>query len=183
MTAPARGRDDATIRGAVVLVVAIVIGLALLARSGGGGDDAAAEATTTPRPGGSITTVDTGNGSTLPPIDDSVPDPGVPPDTQPPESVAVVVFNGTPDRVPGIAGEFNDKAAAAGYQMLAATNANAPTDVTTIFAASGFEADAEAMKVILGLPNATVEVKPEESLGAGDELADIVVVLGADYAG
>jgi hypothetical protein len=45
VTAPRAGRDDATLRGAIVLVVAIVIGLALLARSGGGGSDEAATTT------------------------------------------------------------------------------------------------------------------------------------------
>lgn len=183
MTAPGRGRDDATVRGAVVLVVAIVIGLALLARSGGGGDDTA-EATTTTRASGDTTTtvVGGGTGSTLPPIDGTTTTLGTG-STTPPSEVAVIVLNGTPDRIPGIASEFGSKASGSGYTLLDPTNANAPTDTTTIYAAPGFEADAQALKGVLGLPDAAISTKPDESLGAGDDLADIVVVLGGDYAG
>lgn len=181
MTAP-RGRDDATIRGAVVLVVAIVIGLALLARSGGGGDEKADDTTTTTEAAGDTTTVPGGSGSTLPALDGSTTTLGTG-DTQPPDMVAVIVLNGTPDRIPNIAGEYGDKAETTGYEVLEPTNANTPTDTTTIYAAPGFEADAEAMKGVMGLPDAAIATKPDEPLGAGDELADIVVVLGGDYAG
>lgn len=183
MTAPARGRDDATVRGAVVLVVAIVIGLALLARSGGGGDDSA-DATTTTRPSGDTTTtvVGGGTGSTLPPIDGTSTTLGTG-TTTPPADVAIIVLNGTPDRVPGIASEFGGKAESVGYTLLEPTNANTPTDTTTIYAAPGFEADAQALKGVMELPNAAISTKPDEPLGVGDDLADIVVVLGGDYAG
>ncbi len=182
MTAPSRGRDDATIRGAVVLVVAIVIGLALLWRSGAGDDETTApeqdSATETPFTGDTSTDSD---GNTMPVI---TPTSEGSVDTQPPESVTVIVFNGTPDRVPNIAGEYTDKAAAEGYEVLTPTNAAASTDTTTIYTAVGFELDAEAMRDVMGLPEDTVvSAKPEQSLGTGDDLADIVVVLGSDYGG
>ncbi|HYI62576.1 MAG TPA: LytR C-terminal domain-containing protein [Acidimicrobiales bacterium] len=179
MTAPARGRDDATIRGAVVLVVAIVIGLALLWRSGTGDEDAATTTTrdTTTTEFGATTSSD----GALDPIETSSVPEG-PTGTQDPALVAVVVFNGTPDRIPGIAREFSDKASAGGYEALPPADAAASTDTTTIYAAAGFEADAEAMRGVLTLPNAIVAAKPAEPLGTGDERADIVVVLGTDYA-
>lgn len=182
MTAPSRGRDDATIRGAVVLVVAIVIGLALLWRGGAGGDDTTAD----DRDPASNTsfTGDTGtdsDGSTMPTISSTTLGTG---DTQPPADVAVIVFNGTPERVPGIAGEYTAKAETAGYEVLTPTEAAATTETTTIYTADGFELDAEAMKEVLGLaPETVVAAKPDDSLGSGDDLADIVVVLGSDYAG
>lgn len=182
MTAPSRGRDDATVRGAVVLVVAIVIGLALLWRGGAGDDDPTAEerdpASNTSFTGDTSTGSD---GSTMPAITNTTAGTG---DTQPPADVAVIVFNGTPERVAGIAGEFTDKAEAAGYEVLTPTEAAATTETTTIYPAVGFELDAEALKEVLGLPQETVvAAKPEESLGSGDDLADIVVVLGSDAAG
>lgn len=179
MTAPSRGRDDATVRGAVVLVVAIVIGLALLWRSGA--DDDASTTTTRPTTPTDEVGAPSTDGGTLDPIESSsLPD--GPSGTQDPAMVAVIVFNGTPDRIPGIAGEYSDKAATAGYQTLTATDAATPTDTTTIYAAQGFEGDAEAVKVALALPNAIVAAKPAEALGEGDDLADVVVVLGTDYA-
>lgn len=176
MTAPSRGRDDATIRGAVVLVVAIVIGLALLWRSGAGDDDTpAADSTTTSTAFDSTTDSD---GNTVPPITNT--EPGTVDDTQPNELVAVIVFNGT--RVGGLAGEYATKVEAAGFENLGADDAAAPADTTTIYAAEGYDREAEAVNEALEL-DALIAAKPAEPLGPGDDLADIVVVLGADHSG
>lgn len=188
MTAPSTGRDDATLRGAVVLVVAIVIGLALLARSGGGGSDEAAT-TTTVGATVSSTAVDGSTTTTA----DSVPGPinsssttsttEGPADTRPPEEVTVIILNGTTANVDGIAGDNDEKVKAGGFTTLTATGASIDVPTTTIYADPEFAADAEAVKAVLGLPDAVIEPKPAESPGAGADQADVVVVIGDDAAG
>lgn len=179
MTAPTSGRDDATLRGAVVLVVAIVIGLALLARGGGGGDDdTAAETTTTT----STTEFDGATSETMAPINESstsTPEEG---GAREPSEVTVLVLNST--RIAGIAGENNDLLAQAGYSTLEPTNATTgELAETTIYARTEFQADAEAIKGLLALPDAVIAEKPEESLGGASDEADVVVVLGQDAGG
>jgi hypothetical protein len=183
VTAPSAGRDDATLRGAVVLVVAIVIGLALLARSGGGGSD---EAATTTEASTSSTAFD---GSTT--ASDSVPGPinsesttttaaETPGDTRAPADVIVLVLNGTTGNLEGIAGENDEKLKAAGYNTLNATGADVDLPTTTIYADAEFQADAEAVRDVLGIPDAVIEPKPETSPGPGADDADVVIVIGDD---
>ena len=183
MTSPTAGRDDATLRGAVVLVVAIVIGLALLARGGGGGDDDDASDTTEARETTESTQFD-GSDDTLAPINsESTTASSVPSDTRAPEEVTVIVLNGLNTRVDGIAGLNDEKLKTAGYVTLNPGNATTKTATTTVYATPEFQADAEAVAAILGLPDASIVEKPAEPLGPGAERADIVVVLGDDAAG
>ena len=182
MTSPSAGRDDATLRGAVVLVVAIVIGLALLARGGGGGDDDDATDTTE----GTTTTSTEFDGSqeTAAPINSVTTTEGsVPSDTRAPEEVTVIVLNGLNTRVDGIAGDNSQSLATAGYVMLDPGTAASTTATTTIYATPEFQADAEAVRGVLGMPDAPIEEKPADALGPGAERADVVVVLGDDAAG
>lgn len=177
MTAPTSGRDDATLRGAVVLVVAIVIGLALLARGGGGGgDDESADDTTTTT---STTEFDGATSETMAPINESsttAPEEG---GAREPSEVTVLVLNST--RIAGIAGEKNDVLAQAGYSTLEPANATTgELAETTIYAGTEFQADAEAVKALLALPDAVIAEKPDESLGGASDEADVVVVLGQD---
>ncbi|WCO67791.1 LytR C-terminal domain-containing protein [Iamia majanohamensis] len=186
MTAPAGGRDDATIRGAVVLVVAIVIGLALLARTGGGGSDEAA--TTTAAAATESTAFDgstTAPQTTAGPINSASTTTSAPgaTDTRPPGEVSVLVLNGTTANVDGIAGDNESKITAAGYTSAGATGADADLTTTTIYAPADLQADAEAIKAVLGIPDAAIEEPPAESPGPGSDQADIVVVIGDDAAG
>lgn len=181
MTAPRGGRDDATLRGAVVLVVAIVIGLALLARSGGGGTDEAATtteaATTSTEFDGATTT----SASVPGPINSSSTTTTVPEgpgDTRVPEEVQVLVLNGTSGNVEGLAGDNASKLEAAGYTTLDTTGADVDLATTTIYADAEFQADAEAVRDVLGLPDAAIEPKPAEPPAAGAGDADVVVVIG-----
>lgn len=185
------------VRGAVVLVAAILIGFALLYASGNDDDPVAAEAsstsaaevttTTTPTfvPGseGSSASVPSSTsvpGSTSVPQSSSVPDD--PSDTRPPADVTAVVLNGTTDDVVGVAGDNNDKLATAGYTTLEAGNAVADLATTTIYGSPEMQADAEAIRGILGFAGAVVEAKPSESLGDRSDEADVVVVIGDDVA-
>jgi hypothetical protein len=180
MTAPASGRDDATVRGAVVLIVAIVIGLALLARSGGGGgddEDAGSNETTTEStaststaPGDSTTVPIQGSSTTAAPTGS----------TQDPATVTVAVLNATP--VGGWAGENAGILASAGYMTADGNFGGEDQDVTTIYAAPEAQADAQAVAALLDLADAPVTQKPTEPLGDEGQDADaqVVVVLGAD---
>lgn len=168
-------RDDATVRGVVVLLVAVVVGLALLARGGSSGDSAAS---TTEPPEGSSTAVPSITESTLAPVND--PTASSAPTTRAVGEVTVIVLNGT--RQAGIAGDNEAKVEGAGYQTISASNSSSPADTTRILFAEGFQADAEAVKEILGV-DAPVEPAPAEPLAptAGD--ANVVILLGADYEG
>lgn len=182
MTAPGSGRDDATLRGAVVLVVAIVIGLALLARSGGGGGDeeTGTDATTE----SSVTTEATGGSdTTVVPVQDSSSTTEAAPtgDTQDPASITVVVLNAT-DEV-GWARENAEILQSAGYQTGQGNPASGEnTDTTTIYATPEAQADAQAVARVLNVADAPVTQKPAEPLGdqGQDADADVVVLLGAD---
>jgi hypothetical protein len=182
MTAPSSGRDDATLRGAVVLIVAIVIGLALLARGGGGGEEADATDGTTESTA-STTTVAGGDSTTV-----SVPDSTttLPPtgETRPPAEILVAVLNAT--ETAGWARENATTLESAQYQV---DPGNVPeannTDTSIIYATPDAQADAQAIASLLGLGSAPVEVKPAEPLGENgeDANADVVVVLGSDSVG
>ena len=182
MTAPSSGRDDATLRGAVVLVVAIVIGLALLARSGGGGgddEDASSDQTTTT----ATTEATDGSDTTVVPVQDSSTTESTTPtgSTQDPATITVVVLNATDET--GWAGENATILQSAGYttdQGNPASGENA--DTTTIYATPEAQADAQAVAQVLSLTDAQVTQKPAEPLGdqGQDADADVVVVLGAD---
>ncbi len=172
-------RDDLKVRGVVVLLVVVVIGLALLARSGDSGNSEAS--TTEPGASSSSTTVPAVTRSTLAPINKgtSKPTDDTAPTTKPAGEVTVIVLNGT--RKAGIAAVNEAKVDGAGYQTISATNSDTPADTTKIFYADGYQPEAEAMKLILGLGEAPVEAAPAEPLAptAGD--ANVVVLLGEDF--
>lgn len=184
MTAPTSGRDDATLRGAIVLVVAIVIGLALLARSGGGGDDEdaartdrtteSAESSSTTAAGGTETTVPI-QGSTT--TESTLPTGG----TQDPAGLLVVVLNATGQV--GWASENAGVLSSASYQTAEGNLASGENvDTSTIYAVPEAMADAQAVATLVDLGDAPVTEKPAEPLGnlGEDAEADVVVVLGAD---
>lgn len=179
MTAPSAGRDDATVRGAVVLVVAIVIGLALLARggSGGGGDDEAADG----EPSTETTAAEaTGEGDTT-----TVPIATTSTTTAPaadPASITVAVLNATPKG--GWAAENAGTIAAGGYQTVEGNFGGEDVETSQIYATPEAQAAAQAVAELLEMEVQVAE-KPSEPLGdAGqDAEADVVVVLGADSLG
>lgn len=180
MTAPASGRDDATLRGAVVLVVAIVIGLALLARSGGGGDDETAKADETTESTAS-TTAAAGDQTTVSIQDTSTTAATTPTgDTQDPASITVAVLNAT--ETGGWAGENAAILSSASYMTVDGNFGGEDADTSTIYATPEAQADAQAVAALLDLGDAPVTQKPTEPLGdAGQDAdADVVVVLGAD---
>jgi hypothetical protein len=94
-----------------------------------------------------------------------------------------VVLNGSGQ--PGWAGENVDRLAEAGYTG-EASDAAVDGETSTIYIADeSLRADGEAVATAVGLPDAAVEIRPEEPLGKTEapDTADVVVVLGTDSLG
>jgi hypothetical protein len=178
MTAPSSGRDDATLRGAVVLVVAIVIGLALLARSGSGGDDEDASSDETTESTASTTTL-AGDQTTVP-IQGSSTTTAPTGSTQDPALITVVVLNGT--STGGWAGDNAAILSSAGYMTDDGNLAGEDVATTTIYATPEAQTDAQAVAQLLDLSGSPVTQKGADPLGeqGEDAEAQVVVVLGAD---
>ncbi len=177
MTAPRRAApDQGAIRGGLVLLAAVVIGIALLSKSTGvvaspeaGGANPQGSTTTT------ATTATTGSPNTLAPTN--------PPGgqtTHPAKDVSVLVLNASGQR--GVAGTNDALVKVAGFTTLPVQNARS-AERTTIYFAPGYQADAEAVKRAVKVPAAPVVAAPAEPLVPAAALAKVVVLLGTDYKG
>jgi len=183
-TGRSRGNEQATYRGALVLVAAVALGLALLSRSSSGaliGPPGAGEAkpavTTTAPP---ITLVPPNAGVTQPPPPSTTAS-TLPPTTHPADQVTVVVLNAAGGKV-GVGGANADLIRAAGYNQVGVSNANA-TPVTTIYFADGYQGDAEAVKKAVNLAAAPLAAAPADPVVGAAAGANVIVVLGQDYEG
>jgi hypothetical protein len=99
--------------------------------------------------------------------------------THPVNEVRVQVLNSSGP--PGSAGGATEALAAGGYVTLAATNAadrNAPA--SAVFAAAGYEADAQAVAAQLRL-TATPQAMPTPPPAPAPADANVVVILGPDF--
>jgi len=109
----------------------------------------------------------------------------VPPaESRAPADVAVVVLNGSGQR--GWAGENATRLSEAGYAAEPADASSEDIEVTTVYVAEeALTPDGAAVAAALGLPDAPVEPRAEDSPGLTDAAAeaDVVVVLGADSIG
>lgn len=181
MTAPDRtGGPQAGVRGALVLIAAVIIGVALLSRGTSGSGLIGSPEAGRSKPSVSTTAsstvpqaplvTSTGSGTTTPPNS-----------THPLGEVKVIVVNATGGQA-GVGTKNDGLIKAAGYTTLPVSNAPA-APVTTVYFAEGFEGDANAVKLAAKLGAAPVAPKPTDPVvpTAGD--ANVVVVLGQDYKG
>ncbi len=159
--------NSAGARGAILLAVAAVLGIVLLQAfdtDGGSGVGVDVGSTTLP-PGGSSTD------STLPPTN-TVP---TTPLTRTPSEVTVLVANGT--GIKGLGSTNADTLKALSYNTLTAVDATKALDATTIQFADGYEAEARAIALTLGLP--VTAVQPLNSPPVPDtQGANVFVLLG-----
>lgn len=180
MTAPRRsGADQANFRGIIVLFVAVVVGIALLSRAdqivgsaeASGSRPAATTTTSAPAststPLSSVVTPNTGNTT---PVEAHVP-----------ADVRVLVVNASGGKA-GVASKNGGLLTAAGYNVVDQKNGNA-VDATTVYFVPGFQADAEAVKAAVKIPDAVVAPAPKAPLVPGAAAADVTVVFGRDYKG
>lgn len=174
MTSPNRprpsggGGSSAGIRGAILLVVAAVLGIVLLQAFDTDFDLGGVEVgtgTTTPA-ATSTTTQPVATTTTLAP-------------TREPSEVAVLVANGTEIR--GLAGSNTEALQGAGYATLPPTDTTTkPIETSVAQYAEGYQADAQAVAVTLGLDPAAVQ--PLEAPPVPDPAgANVVVLLGVDH--
>jgi hypothetical protein len=166
-------------RGAVLVVVAVVLGLFLLRN---GLDTSEAVSTD---PGDQSSDSDAGDGG-----DEGGGDEGTDgttssttPEARDPSEVPTVVLNDS--GVSGAAGKYSEALAAAGYQLTNPDGANADAEgdapTTVIYYVAGFEAEAAAAAEAIGAPDLVPELLPAAPPGpiAG---ASVVVVIGLDLA-
>lgn len=165
---------NAGARGALLLAVAVIIGIVLLQKfdsgtvSTGGsisaGTTAPIQTTTTRRVG--LTTVPVVTTSTL--------------KARAKADVKVVVANGA--GLKGLATTVTNTLKTAGYATLTPTDATANVDKTTVQFADGYDAEGREVAQTLNLP-ATAATKLASPPVAAADIADakVVVVLGADF--
>lgn len=162
-------------RGALLVVVAVAVGLVLLRN----GIDTSVQVTANDRP---------------PPADESpaVDDPDAPDDAgdtpttpvtepaRPPAEVRVLVLNAS--GVTGAAGRWSEGIGAYGYQMLPEGNAPERVEVTQVLHQDGFADEADQVVDAMGSPPG-VTAAPIEGQDVG-EIGDasVVVLVGPDIA-
>jgi hypothetical protein len=178
VTAPRRPGEQATIRGAIVVFAAVLIGVALLSRSDGGifgsAEAGGAGPTTTTTTVKSTTTPPT---STVPTKQGNGTTPAKPHD---PAQVKVIVVNAAGGIV-GIGSDNSQKLSDAGFAVLPVKNADQDVDSTGLFFQEGFKADANAVKTALGFGDVPVQAAPDQPLIPEAAEANVIVVLGKNY--
>jgi hypothetical protein len=168
---PGRNVALTATRGAVLIGVAVVIGLVLLQvvdDAGGGGGGGAASGgggtpVTTAAPDGSSTTTTT----TVSPNG-----------ARPPSQVVVQVLNGS--GVQGAANQRSSDLKAKGYQVLPPGNAPAPRTGTAVQCKKGYEKEAQALVAALNTLaiKATIEPFPNPAPVGPSAQANCLVILG-----
>jgi hypothetical protein len=153
-------------RGALLIIAAVLLGAGLLAN--GFRDDRVAS--------GSGATATTTRGSTAPGATAStVPQP------HDPAQVKVLVLNGSGKS--GVAKTGKDQLAAANYTVLEPGNAKGATVTASIvYFVPGYDADAQTIAAKLGLPASAVQPLPNPlpATIADAQGSNIVVIIGTD---
>lgn len=157
-------------RGAMVLVVAVVIGIVLLNKvdevpgtqvsSGGGTSDDTDQTTPTTEPA---------------PVTTTVP-------ARQPRDVKVLSANGT--KVNGAGGRIRDVLKAVGYNVLAPIETKQPVQASVVYFTPGFEQEAHGVAQVLKLPPTSVQPLPAANALPVADLrgANVVAVVGPELA-
>ena len=158
-------------RGAILLAVAVVLGIILLNAADDPPPDRVAAGVTEEEDDSSEEPEDT----TAPTTPLTVP-------PRAPQEVRVLPTNGT--AVKGVAGKARDQLQASGYNVLAPTDAQRATSSNVYFTSQDFEREAQAVAAALGLPSTVVVAFPSApplpvSDGKG---ANVIVVVGPELA-
>lgn len=167
-------------RGVLLVLLAVAIGVLLLARAVGPDDDAVAAGGS-----GTATTVagsedgGTDTPTTQPPADEPTVTTMAP--AGDPASVVVLVANAR--GVAGAAGANTEALKVENYNVLAATDYPNIEPATQVFFQAGHQADAVAVADALGITQASVAPIPDTGLAVDKGQAVVVVVLGQDGQG
>jgi len=159
-------------RGAVLLFVAVVLGIFLLNRTD------STKVTTVPQKN-TPTTAKHAAATTVPSV--------VTPTTvaaHQPAQVKVLAANGT--NLQGVAARAKDVLAQAGYNALAPIDAKTKgVKATVVYYAPTYDRDAVAITALFGIPPTSIQPlpNPATTLVADTRGADVVVLVGEDIAG
>jgi hypothetical protein len=166
-------------RGAALVVVAVLIGLVLLRN---GLDTSEAITTTGGSPGtdSSASDGDGGDGG-----DDGTTTTSTTVVVREPAEVPTIVLNDS--GVGGAAKKYSDALAARGYALTNPAGANendssTTSEVTIVYFAEGFEAEAAAVVAAIGAPATVVPAALPDPPPGPIASASVVVVLGTDLA-
>lgn len=153
-------------RGAVLLAVAVVLGIVLL--------NAADDTPTGVSAGGSATTSTTGRTSTTaaPTTIATLPQ-------KTPAEVKLIAGNGTD--VKGVARKATDELKAAGYNVLSPVDAP-KVPVSAVYYVGEYSREAAAVAAQLGLPATTVAPVPTPPPLADSRGANVVLIVGPELA-
>jgi hypothetical protein len=164
------------VRGALLLAIAVILGVVLLNTFDDGEDPfaqnlvAAGQTTTT-----TTTEVEAPVATTT-----TVAAPAV----RPPADVKILALNGTAVR--GLGARLRDELAVSGFNVLApddSTDANKPIPTTLVFSTPGYENEAADVATRLSLAATAVQTGAPPAKPQAMELGpNVIVVAGADYA-
>ncbi|HEX9968519.1 MAG TPA: LytR C-terminal domain-containing protein [Acidimicrobiales bacterium] len=162
-----RSASTAVGRGILLLLVAFVIGIALLQQV----DDPVGEQQVSSSSDEETTT-------TLPAVVEPPTTTAAP--VREPKNVRVLTANGT--SVKGAGGRIKDRVLAGGYNALAATDTKTPATASVVFFTPGYEREAAALATLLGLQPTAVQAMPTPPPVADLKAANLLVVVGPDLA-
>jgi len=158
-----RSAGTAAARGALLLVVAVVLGIVLLQ---------AADKGTSSRG------LTTGTRATTPTT--TVPTPTTVA-TRAPADVKVLAVNGT--TTAGLGSRVSDKLRTAGYNVLAPTDSSRkPVASSSVYFAVGYQSEATAIAELLGLQPTAVQPLPAAAPVADTRGANVLVLAGQDLS-
>ena len=175
-----RSAGSQTLKGAALILIAIVIGIVLLHTApantttitSGNGTPPTTHAPSPSKPHGSTTTA-ASSATTAAPA------------PRPPAQVRVAVANGS--GVTGLAARIRAQLNSAGYNTAAPPlNAPVPVPTTSVYYIPGYQADALAVATgQLSLPASTVKPMPSPTPVPSSQLfgVDVLVLAGADIGG
>ncbi len=166
-------------RAALLIGVAILIGVLLLHRTPGGGGGTAVSVDTTTSASTDQTSPTTARGTG--PGTTAKPTTGTTIGTlRAPQDIKVLVANGT--STPGLAGKVSNVVHAKGYNTLASTNSTQKPAASIVFFQPSYSADAAALAGKLNLPGTAVQAMPQPPPVANLNGANILITVGPDLA-
>ncbi|MDQ1376479.1 MAG: hypothetical protein QOE15_652 [Acidimicrobiaceae bacterium] len=167
-------------RAAILIAVAVLIGVLLLHRTPGSGGvvPVQVEGTSTTSPLDQITTTvkpgGNGTATTRPTATTNTST------VRAPQDIKALVANGT--ATPGLAGKVSNVVHAKGYNTLASTNSTQKPAASIIYFQPSYSADAAALAGKLNLPASAVLAMPQPPPVANLNGANILIVVGPDLA-
>jgi hypothetical protein len=163
------------VRGALLLAIAVILGVVLLNTFDDGEDPFAQNLVASGQTTTTTTVVEAPVATTT-----TVAAPAA----RPPAEVKILALNGTAVR--GLGARLRDELTASGFNLLApddSTDANKPIAATLVYSTPGYEREAADVATRLSLPPTAVQTgappaKPQ-AIALGP---NVIVVAGADYA-